>query len=85
MGLNIKNADVERLATEVAELAHESKTEAIRVALIERKTRLTAVRPEADRRASVLRYLERSVWPHIAPEALGKPVSKQEIEELLGF
>lgn len=86
MGLNIKNAEVERLADEVAKLAQESKTEAIRVALLERKTRLEeAGRQEPDRRANVLRYLQHSVWPNIAPEALGKPVSKQEIEELLGF
>ena len=37
MALNIKNADVERLATEVARLTGESKTEAIRRALEERR------------------------------------------------
>ena len=40
MALNIKNDEVERLAKEVSELAHESKTEAIRKALEERKLRL---------------------------------------------
>jgi len=42
VGLNIKNAEVERLATEVASLAHETKTEAIRIALLERRVRLKA-------------------------------------------
>ena len=40
MPLNIKNAEVERLASEVAALAHETKTEAIRRALLDRKQRL---------------------------------------------
>ncbi len=40
MGLNIKNAEVEQLASEVADLAHETKTEAIRRALLERRVRL---------------------------------------------
>jgi hypothetical protein len=40
MALNLKNAEVERLAAEVARLTGESKTEAIRRALYERKQRL---------------------------------------------
>jgi Rv0623-like transcription factor len=37
MALNIKNPEVERLAQEVASLAKETKTEAIRRALMERR------------------------------------------------
>src|ERR1700686_119913 len=40
MALNIKNPQVEKLAAEVARLAQETKTEAIRRALLERKARL---------------------------------------------
>jgi antitoxin VapB len=40
MGLNIKNEEVERLATEIARQTGETKTEAIRQALLERKKRL---------------------------------------------
>ncbi len=40
MALNIKNAETERLAAEVAELAGESKTQAVTVALRERRDRL---------------------------------------------
>ena len=40
MALNIKNDEVERLAAEVARLTGESKTEAIRRALAERRQRL---------------------------------------------
>ena len=40
MALNIKNREGERLAREMAELAHETKTEAVRRALAERKALL---------------------------------------------
>jgi hypothetical protein len=50
MALNIKNAEVERLAAEVAGLANESKTEAIRRALADRKERLVVRRVKAPRR-----------------------------------
>ena len=41
VALTIKNAEVERLAAEVAALTGESKTQAIRVALEERRRRLS--------------------------------------------
>jgi antitoxin VapB len=45
MALNIKNPEVVQLATEVARMAGETKTEAIRQSLIERKVRLQAKGP----------------------------------------
>jgi len=62
MALNIKNAQVESLATEIAELTGESKTEAIRRALEERRQRL-AFQVVHENRAEELRsFLEREVW-----------------------
>ena len=86
MALNIKNAEVERLATEVARMAKETKTEAIRHALEERKARL-AVRAgkPADRAARAKQFLEREVWPHVPADLLGKGISKKEREEILGI
>lgn len=46
MGLNIKNAEVEELARLVAEATGETKTEAIRRALLERKERLGLRSPQ---------------------------------------
>ncbi|MCA1672325.1 MAG: type II toxin-antitoxin system VapB family antitoxin, partial [Actinobacteria bacterium] len=43
MALNIKDPETERLATEVAALAGETKTAAVRVALRERLERLHAL------------------------------------------
>ena len=85
MALNLKNPEVEGLASEVARLAGETKTEAIRRALIERKARLQAASVRPHGRARFIDFLERSVWPHIVPGALGRPVSKEEEDEILGY
>ena len=85
MALNIKNPEVERLATEVAQLARETKTQAIRRALEERKARLKAgVSPEEKMRRTK-EYLEREVWPFIPPEDRGRVLTKKEQEEILGI
>ena len=55
MALNIKNALVESLATEITEMTGESKTEAIRRALEERKQRLS-FQVVHENRADELRY-----------------------------
>ena len=85
MALNIKNAEVERLADEVARLTGESKTEAVRRALEERKARL-AFRVAHDNRADRLKaFLEREVWPVIPEDQLGRSISKEEEETILGY
>jgi len=80
MGLNIKNAEVERLAAEVAALTGESKTEAIRRALLDRKYQLTV--PQRKRSDGLQEWLEREVWPLTKPEYRGKPVTKEEMDAL---
>jgi antitoxin VapB len=63
--LNIKNEQVERLATEVARIAGETKTEAIRRALEDRKMRLALKANLRDRTTQLKEYLEREVWPQL--------------------
>jgi antitoxin VapB len=84
MGLNIKNADVERLASEVAGLAHETKTEAIRRALLERRARLQARLGKPVRR-TLRDYLERSIWPLIPPNEFGRVLTREEEDQSLGY
>lgn len=84
MALNIKNATVERLAAEVAEMTGESKTETIRKALEERKARLR-LHSSAGRQERVRRFLEREVWPQIPPDQLGRRPSRDEEEQILGY
>jgi antitoxin VapB len=84
MALTIKNDEVERLAEDVARLTGESKTEAIRKALEERRRRLKG--PSIDeRRRRVLRFLEEEVWSKIPKAQRRKRISKREREELLGY
>ncbi len=85
--LNIKNPEVLRLVEELAAQTGVSKTEAIRIALIERQERLAADRKKRTERrhAALMSFLENEVWPNIPPELLGKGISKAEREEILGY
>lgn len=85
MALNIKNSEVERLAAEAARLAGESKTESIRKALADHVARLRLRVVKRDREASLLRYLEREVWPQVPARAQGKKLTRREEDRILGF
>lgn len=85
MGLNIKNLEVERLADEVARMAGETKTEAIRRALQERRARLQVASRQANTGQRVRQYLEREVWPNLPPGVRGRTITKDEEEKILGF
>lgn len=85
MGLNIKNLEVERLASEVASLAHETKTEAIRRALMERRVRLQAHAGRPAERGGLREYLERNVWPLVPSGELGRVLSREEEDQILGY
>ena len=83
--MNIKNDEVERLAAEVARLTGESKTEAIRRALAERRQRLAYRISPGDRETQARRFLEREVWPRIPADQLGRRLSRSEEDEILGY
>jgi antitoxin VapB len=85
VAINIKSPEVERLLAEVAGLTGETKTEAVRKALEERKERLQLRVAGGNRRARLLRFLEREVWPAIPKEELGRTLSKSEEESILGY
>ena len=85
MALNIKNPEVERLATELARLTGETKTETIRRALLERRARMrTRVDPKKDLQR-IVRVLDEEIWSRIPPEQRGRGPSKAEREEILGY
>ena len=85
MALNIKNAEVERLAAEVAELTGETKTEAIRRALADRRARLRVRVAGAKRDQRILRFLEREVWSRVPADQLGRAPDRTERERILGY
>jgi antitoxin VapB len=84
MPLNIKNAAVERLAAEVAGLTGESKTEAIRRALDERRRRLKGKSAD-QRRARILKFLEKKVWPTLHAGDRGRRLTRAEEDDILGY
>lgn len=84
MALNIKDPETERLAAEVAALTGTTKTGAVRYALrqvLQSQSRLSV----QQREERLTRFLEEEIWPLVTPGQLGKPVSKAEREEILGF
>ena len=85
VALNIKNSEVERLAEEVARLAGETKTEAVRRALSERKQRLAHRIDPDDREGRVHRFLEREVWPLVPADEVGRRLTADDEDAILGF
>ena len=85
MALNIKNSDVERLISEVTLLTGESKTEAVRRSLEERRARLAYHQVKSDRTGRLRRFLETEVWPQVPRDQLGRKLSSIEQEALLGY
>ncbi len=83
MALNIKNADVERLAAEVSKLTGENKTQAIRKALEERKARLEL---QGERSLEALTALMKErIWSKLPDSVRGKGISQEEQDEILGY
>jgi len=85
VALNIKNPEVESLAAELAHATGESKTEAIRKALLERRARLRFRVSESARGARIRRFLEREVWSRIPYDQRGSAPGKEERERILGY
>ena len=73
------------LAAEVAALAGESKTRAVKVALQERRARLALRGGARDRRADFVRFLETEVWAQVPRTALGRRTTRRERERNLGL
>jgi antitoxin VapB len=85
MGLNIKNREVETLVNEIAQLTKETKTETIRRALLERQARLKMRPGYPSRSVRLQSLLERRIWPAIPRNVLGRRLSKEAEEKILGF
>lgn len=85
MALNIKNPEVEHLASEAAALSGQSKTEAIRQALLFHKRRLLLHRGAATREERLDALLRNRVWPSLPADVRGRPILKEEREQILGY
>jgi antitoxin VapB len=86
MALNIKSPEVEKLVEALAAMTGETKTEAIRRAVEERHERLALQHPHRERGScDFLRYLAEEVWPKAPPGQIGRRLSREEEEEILGY
>jgi antitoxin VapB len=85
MALSIKNSEVERLAEELAAVTGETKTEAIRRALQERRQRLAVRVLPARQRQLVMRRLQREVWGAVPAEMLDQPRDRAFEDRVLGY
>lgn len=83
MALNIKNPEVELLASEVARLGGTTKTEAIRQSLVDRRASLATV-STSSRRERLQKFLELRVWPTV-PAKARKRWSRDEEDRRLGY
>lgn len=84
MALNIKDPETERLATEVAVLAGETKTAAVRHALRERLDRLRVSAAAEDPVDRLHRFLVDEAWPQVPVELRGG-LTKRDREAILGY
>ena len=85
MALTIKNQRVDKLLDEVTQITGESKTEAVRKALEERRQRLAYRAAPVSDVSDLLAFLEDEIWPQIPAELLGTQLSKAEKEAILGY
>jgi antitoxin VapB len=69
----------------VARITGETKTEAIRLALVERRRRLERRARSSDRAARVRKFLEQEVWPLVPEGERGRRMSREEEDALLGY
>lgn len=80
MALNIKDPEVDRLATELAAHLHTTKTDAIRQALNDRLALIPGHGHSRERR--LLDVLRTEIWPLLSDRT---PITKPEREEILGY
>ena len=85
MALNITSPEIEELVATVVAMTGEDPTEAVRKALLERRDRLALQFTRGERGSAFLRYLEEEVWPKIPAGQLGRRLSREEEDEILGY
>jgi antitoxin VapB len=85
VALIIKNPRVERLVAEVAAMAGETETEAVRRSLEERRTRPRFAMATGNRGDHLRAFLTEEVWPAVPTAQRGRRLSREEEEAILGL
>jgi len=79
MGLNLKDEETVALVSEVATRLGTTKTAAVRDMARQRLAELKS--EQESRHDELINLLETEIWPRTA----GKSITKEEIEDLLGY
>ncbi len=66
-------------------MAGETKTEAIRRSLLERRSRLTLRVDSADFAATAWKTLELEIWPLVPDAERGRRLAESELDDILGY
>jgi antitoxin VapB len=85
MTININNMSVEDLLDEITQITGESRAEAVRKALEERRQRLTRQTATTRGEVALLSFLQEEGWPQIPSVHLGVRLTKEEEEQILGY
>lgn len=85
MALNIKNQEVDKLLEAVVQITGESKTEAVRKALEERRQRLALHFGAQPNKNRLHLFLQEEVWPQVPAEWRYHRLTKAEEEAILGY
>jgi antitoxin VapB len=81
MALTLRNIQLDALAIEVAARTGESKTQAVRKALLERRERIHLLKGST-RKRDVGKFLATHIWPSIPPGMPGQELTRSEHEQL---
>ena len=79
MALHIDDPEIERRIRERSAKSGLSPEEVVRLALDAEDERVKA------RYEEILSFLDSKVWPNVPPDQLGKRLTKEEEEALLGY
>ncbi|MEX2229624.1 MAG: type II toxin-antitoxin system VapB family antitoxin [Dehalococcoidia bacterium] len=85
MAPNIDDAEVERLIEKLAAITGETPRDVIRTALADR---LARIEEQARRRRQIdeyLSYLTHELWPNLPPGELGRVLTREEEDNILGY
>jgi antitoxin VapB len=83
MPISVKSSEVDRMLDQTVGLTGETKTEAIRRALEERLARLSG--RDSGRWTAIQEFLETEVWSMVPPDELGRTLSRDEEDAILGY
>ncbi|HEY0037818.1 MAG TPA: hypothetical protein VGB66_14075 [Longimicrobium sp.] len=78
MPITINDPELEQFIRELAEEKEVDDVEAIRALIVKH-------RDVKRKKAAVMEWLRNDVWPYIPPEHLGKPITREEKAQLLGY